>query len=103
MERNEIQNENRYKETFYVIEELSQSNLYQIYLVPEDPTSQISTKNTLDVKDNCMLIIIYFFMEQGFWLTFILLFYMYGKMAWFINRTAKTFDDVFYKNLIGEN
>ena len=28
---------------------------------------------------------------------------MYGKMAWFINRTAKTFDDVFYKNLIGEN
>ncbi len=104
-ERNEIQNENRYKETFYVIEELSQSNLYQILFGTEAFNSKSVMKKyfgrerQLHVDYNILLhgtgvlgLLFYFY-----------LFYMYGKMAWFINRTAKIFDDVFYKNLIGEN
>lgn len=104
-ERNEIQNENRYKETFFVIEELSNSNLYQITFGTEAFNSKSVMKKyfgrerQLHVDYNILLhgtgiigLIFYLY-----------LFYMYMKMAWSIKRSSKSFNDPVYKNLIGEN
>ena len=104
-ERNEIQNENRYKETFYVIDELSKSNLYQITFGTEAFNSKSVMKKyfgrerQLHVDYNILLhgtgilgLIFYLY-----------LFYMYVKMAWSIKRSSKSFNDPVYKNLIGEN
>jgi hypothetical protein len=104
-ERNEIQNENRYKETFFVIEELSNSNLYQITFGTEAFNSKSVMKKyfgrerQLHVDYNILLhgtgvlgLIFYLY-----------LFYMYVKMAWSIKRSSKSFNDPVYKNLIGEN
>lgn len=104
-ERNEIQNENRYKETFFMIEELSNSNLYQITFGTEAFNSKSVMKKyfgrerQLHVDYNILLhgtgilgLIFYLY-----------LFYMYVKMAWSIKRSSKSFNDQVYKNLIGEN
>ncbi len=104
-ESNEIQNENRYKETFYVIQELSNSNFIQITFGSEAFNSKSVMKKyfgrerQLHVDYNILLhgtgilgLIFYLY-----------LFYMYIRMAWSIKRSTKAFNDPIYKNLISEN
>ena len=104
-ESNEIQNENRYKETFYVVEELSNSNFFQITFGSEAFNSKSVMKKyfgrerQLHVDYNILLhgtgilgLIFYLY-----------LFYIYIRIAWSIKRSTKAFNDPIYKNLISEN
>ena len=104
-ERNQIQNENRYKETFYVFEEIENSNIVNILFGNEAFNSKVVMKKhfgrerQLHVDYNILLhgtgiigIILYFF-----------IFYFLYKNAIKIKRKSKHLKDLNYKLLIGEN
>ena len=104
-EKNEIQNENRYKETFYVIEELSNSNLFNILFGTEAFNSKtvmrkyFGRERQLHVDYN---ILIHGTGVIGL-LFYLYLFYIFYRISSSIKSTTKQYKDRIYTNLISEN
>ena len=104
-EKNELQNENRYKETFYVVEEITNSNLFNILFGNEAFNSKSVMKKYFGRERQ--LHVDYNILLHGtgiFGLLFYLyLFYMYYRMSLSIKKSTNIFKDRLYTNLISEN
>ena len=104
-EKNEIQNENRYKETFYVVEELSNSNLFNILFGTEAFNSKsvmrkyFGRERQLHVDYN---ILIHGTGVIGL-LFYLYLFFMYYRISYSIKKTTILIRNKVYNNLISEN
>ena len=104
-EKNLIQNENRYKETFYVAEEMSNSTLFKVLLGDEAFNSKyvmrkyFGRERQLHVDYN---ILIHGTGIIGL-LFYLYLFYIFLQLSLSIKRSSSFVKDPNYRNLISEN
>ena len=104
-ERNLIQNENRYKETFYVAEEMSNSTMFNVLFGNEAFNSKyvmrkyFGRERQLHVDYN---ILIHGTGIIGL-LFYLYLFYIYYRMSLSIKKSTRILNDTYYRNLISEN
>ena len=104
-EKNEIQNENRYKETFYVIEELSNSDFFSVLFGNEAFNSSKVMKKYFG--RGRMLHVDYNILLHGTGIVglifYLYLFYMFYRISLSIKKGAKRMSDSRYMNLVSEN
>jgi hypothetical protein len=104
-EKNEIQNENRYKETFYVIEELSNSDFFSVLFGNEAFNSSKVMKKYFG--RGRMLHVDYNILLHGTGIVglifYLYLFYMFYRISLSIKKSAKRMSDSRYMNLVSEN
>ena len=104
-EKNLIQNENRYKETFYVAEEISNSTIFNVLFGNEAFNSKYVMKKYFGRERQ--LHVDYNILLHGTGiiglLFYLYLFYIYYRMSLRIKRSTKFIHDPYYNNLISEN